>query len=85
MMNQPESGETEGPAAETDMLLMQMTLEPRNQQDSQKQPSLMATENTVDSTNAYERREKEAGKELWENTRKKLALNSAPKQISNIS
>lgn len=46
------------------MLLMQMTFEPRKQQDSQKQPSLVATENAVDSTNAHERRGKEAGKEL---------------------
>lgn len=62
-----------------------MTFEPRKHQDSQKQPSLVATENAVDSTNAHKRRGKEAGKEHWENTGKKLALNSAPKQISNIS
>lgn len=85
-VNQPGSEETDSPAAKTDELLMQMTLEPRKQRDnSQKQSSLMAAENVADNINAYERQGKEAKKKNWKNTSKKLVLNLALGQIPNTS
>lgn len=69
-MNQPGLGETNGRAAEIDKLLMQMTLKPRNQQDnSQKQPSLVAAENAADSTNIYK-----GGENKWEKSIEKTQV-----------
>lgn len=80
--NQPGSGETEDQATRADKHLMQMTLEPRKQQDTrQKQPSLMTAENSADSTEVYNK----GGKELWEDTSNKLAPNLEPKQTLDAS